>query len=228
LEGPMFRQMFIIFSLWFILFAVVLFVGAGTLNWPRGWAFLLEMALFSYAMGAWLAVHDPALLKSRLFVRLRSGPAPDRAFLSAALPVYFAWLVLMAFDARRFAWSHVPAAVSWLGAVFIALCMAISVAAFTYNSFAAPQLRIQTQREQHIITDGPYAVVRHPLYAGAIFFFLGAPLLLGSWWGLIMLPLGMAALAWRIGREEDMLRLAFPDYEHYAARVKFRLIPGLW
>jgi protein-S-isoprenylcysteine O-methyltransferase Ste14 len=224
----MFRQMFVVTSLWFVTIAVVLFAAAGTLGWPRGWAFLLEMALFSYGIGAWLAVYDPELLKSRLFFRLRGGPAPDRALLPAAVPVYLAWLVLMGFDGHRFAWSYVPAALSWLGAALIVLCMAISVAAFAYNSFAAPQLRIQTQRGQHLITNGPYAVVRHPLYAGAIFFFLGVPLLLGSWWGLIMLPLGMAALAWRIGREEDMLRLAFPDYERYAAQVKFRLIPGLW
>ncbi len=224
----MFRAMFFITSLWFVIFAVVLFAAAGTLDWPRGWAFLLEMTFFSYGIGAWLAVYDPELLKSRLFFRLRSGPAPDRALLPAALPTYLAWLVLMSFDARRFAWSHMPAALGWLGAALIALCMGISVASFAYNSFAAPQLRIQTQRGQHLITNGPYAVVRHPLYAGAIFFFLGAPLLLGSWWGLIMLPLGMTALAWRIGREEDMLRMAFPDYERYAARVKFRLIPGLW
>jgi protein-S-isoprenylcysteine O-methyltransferase Ste14 len=224
----MFRQMFVITSLWLGIFAVALFAGAGTLHWPRGWAFFWEIAFFSHAIGAWLAAYDPDLLKSRLFVRLRSGPAPDRALLPAAIPTYLAWLVLMGFDARRFAWSHVPAALGWLGAVLIALCMGISLAAFAYNSFAAPQLRIQAQRAQHLITNGPYAVVRHPLYAGAIFYFLGASLLLGSWWGLIMLPLGMAALAWRIGREEDMLRLAFPDYERYAARVRFRLIPGVW
>ena len=224
----MFRQMFIITSLWAVAWAVVLFAAAGTLAWPRGWAFFLEMAVFSYGIGAWLALYDPELLKSRLFFRLRRGTTPDRRFLPAALPAYLAWLVLMGFDARRFSWSHVPAAWGWLGAVCIALAMGISIAAFAFNSFAVPQLRIQPQRAQHVITNGPYAVVRHPLYAGAIFFFLGAPLLLGSWWGLIMLPLGMGALAWRIGREEDMLRAAFPDYDRYAARVKFRLIPGLW
>jgi protein-S-isoprenylcysteine O-methyltransferase Ste14 len=224
----MLRQMFVITSLWFLLFAISLFAGAGTLHWPRGWAFFLEIALFTYGISAWLAVYDSELLKSRLFFRLRGVSAPDRALLPAAVPTYLAWLVLMGFDARRFAWSHVPAALGWLGAALIALCMGISTAAFAYNSFAAPQLRIQTQRAQHLITNGPYAVVRHPLYAGAIFYFLGAPLLLGSWWGLIMLPLGTTALAWRIGHEEDMLRMAFPDYERYAARVKFRLIPGLW
>jgi protein-S-isoprenylcysteine O-methyltransferase Ste14 len=221
----MFREMFVITSLWLVALAVVLFIAAGTLDWPRGWAFVLEMAIFSYGIGAWLAVSDPELLESRLFFRLRNGPTPD---LPAALPTCLAWLALMGLDARRFAWSHVPAALAWLGAVCLALCMGIAVATFTFNSFAAPQLLIQTQRAQHVVTSGPYAVVRHPLYAGAIFFFLGAPLLLGSWWGLIMLPLGTAALAWRIGREEDMLRTAFPDYDRYAARVKFRLIPGLW
>ncbi|HEY1856236.1 methyltransferase family protein [Acidocella sp.] len=224
----MFGQMFVVTSLWFVALAVVQFAAAGTLDWPRGWAFLLEMAIFSYGIGAWLAVYDPELLESRLFFRVRNSPAPDRKLLPAALPAFLAWLVLMGFDARRFAWSHVPAALGWLGAACIALCMGIAVATFAFNSFAAPQLRIQTQRAQHVITSGPYAVVRHPLYAGAIFYFLGTPLLLGSWWGLIMLPLGMTALAWRIGREEDMLRTAFPDYDRYAARVKFRLIPGVW
>src|ERR1700735_1142677 len=123
LEDPMFRQMFIITSLWFVVFAVVLFVGAGTLDWPRGWAFFLEMAAFSYGVGAWLALYDPDLLKSRLYFRVRSGRAPDQALLPAALPTFLAWLVLMAFDARRFGWSHVPAALGWLGAVLIVLCI---------------------------------------------------------------------------------------------------------
>ncbi len=224
----MMRHMFIATTAWFVALAVVQFAAAGTLAWPRGWAFLLELAVFSYGIGAWLAVADPELLESRLFFRLRSGPAPDRWLLPAALPVYLAWLVLMGLDARRFGWSHVPATLGWLGALLILLCMGVSIASFGYNSFAAPQLRIQAQRAQHVITNGPYAVVRHPLYAGAIFFFVGAPLLLGSWWGLIMLPLGTSALAWRIGREEDMLRNAFPDYDTYAARVPYRLVPGVW
>jgi protein-S-isoprenylcysteine O-methyltransferase Ste14 len=99
---------------------------------------------------------------------------------------------------------------------------------FRYNSFAAPQVRIQSDRGQHVVTEGPYRVVRHPMYAAAVFYFVGAPLLLGSWWGLLAVPFYVAGIGGRAVGEERMLRQALPGYDDYARRVRFRLIPGLW
>jgi protein-S-isoprenylcysteine O-methyltransferase Ste14 len=115
-----------------------------------------------------------------------------------------------------------------LGALLIALCIFLVWQVFRANSFAAPQVRMQTERGQRVITEGPYRIVRHPMYAAALFYFLGAPLLLGSWRGLLPVPVFMVALGARAVGEERMLRQALPGYDEYARRVRFRLIPGVW
>lgn len=115
-----------------------------------------------------------------------------------------------------------------LGAVLVAVCMILVWLVFRANSFAAPQVRIQTERGQVVVTTGPYRVVRHPMYAAAIVYFLGVPLLLGSRWALLPVPLFIAAFGARAIGEERMLRQSFPGYTAYADRVRFRFIPGVW
>jgi protein-S-isoprenylcysteine O-methyltransferase Ste14 len=99
---------------------------------------------------------------------------------------------------------------------------------FRENSFAAPVIKIQEERGQRVISTGPYRIVRHPMYAGATFYMIGMPLLLGSWLGLLVLPVMLAVLTVRIFIEEATLRKGLPGYGEYAARVPYRLIPGVW
>ena len=96
------------------------------------------------------------------------------------------------------------------------------------NSFATTTIRLQAERGQTVVTTGPYAVVRHPLYASTLLFLIGAPLLLGSFWGLAGLVLFLPLLAIRALGEETLLLQGLPGYADYARRVKFRLAPGLW
>jgi protein-S-isoprenylcysteine O-methyltransferase Ste14 len=166
--------------------AAILFLAAGDWQWPQGWVFLGEIGVSTFALNFWLARHDPALLATRLSSPVQPDQQPwDRAFLAAGALVFVGWLVLSAVDARRFAWSRVPLWLQAVGAVLIALCMIVVWQAFRFNTFAAPQARLQTARKQRVINDGPYGIVRHPMYAGALLMFLGMPLLLGSWWGLL-------------------------------------------
>lgn len=207
----------------------VLFLGAGSLDWPQAWVFLAEIGISSLLVTVWLGWHDPALLESRLSRPFHGDQKHwDRLFLAGAFVGFGSWLVLIALDARRFRWSHTPLWTQLLGFLAIALCMIGVWQVFRYNSFAAPQVRIQADRGQHAITDGPYRIVRHPMYAAALFYFLGAPLLLGSWWGLLPVPVFIVGLGARAVGEERMLLRALPGYGDYVRRVKFRLIPGIW
>ncbi len=216
-------------GLWLMAMGAILFAAAGDWAWPQGWVFLGENALTSFAVSLWLLRHDPALLASRLSSPVRRDQRPwDRVFISAASVVFVGWMVLIAVDARRFGWSHVPFWAQGLGAVLIALCMALVWQVFRFNSFAAPQVRVQADRAHRVITGGPYGVVRHPMYASAALYFLGAPLLLGSWWGLVLAPLLTAGLGARAVGEERVLRRELPGYADYASRVRFRLAPGIW
>jgi protein-S-isoprenylcysteine O-methyltransferase Ste14 len=99
---------------------------------------------------------------------------------------------------------------------------------FRENSYAAPVVKIQRERGHRVVSTGPYAHIRHPMYAGALLFFIGTPLLLGSWWGLVAAPVIAAMLAVRAALEERTLADELPGYRDYTARVRYRLIPGIW
>jgi protein-S-isoprenylcysteine O-methyltransferase Ste14 len=214
---------------WLVAMGLILFVAAGDWGWPQGWAYLAEIAISSFAFGFWLARHDPALLAARLSAPVqRDQQLWDRTFMAAAALVFVGWLILSALDAGRFRWSLVPLWAQVLGAVLIALCMVVVWQTFRFNTFAAPQIRMQKDRGQRVITDGPYRIVRHPMYAGALLMFVGTPLLLGSWWGLVFVPVGVVGIGIRAVGEERMLRRELPGYNDYARQVRFRLLPGLW
>jgi protein-S-isoprenylcysteine O-methyltransferase Ste14 len=134
----------------------------------------------------------------------------------------------MALDAVRFGWSVVPLWVQALGVLAIAVSMYIMFLIMRTNSFAAPVVKIQAARGHRVISDGPYAVVRHPMYGGAVLLILGIPLLLGSWSGLALSPLLVLLFATRAVKEERTLMAELPGYADYAARVRYRLVPMVW
>jgi protein-S-isoprenylcysteine O-methyltransferase Ste14 len=208
---------------------VLLFVSAGTVRWPAGWVFLAEMGVLGLAVGLWLAHHDPALLAERMSAGFQATQKTwDKVFMVSLFILWNGWLVLMALDAARFRWSQVPIWVQTIGAVLIALCMYVFYLTFRENTYAAPVVKIQTERGHRVVTTGPYALVRHPMYAGALLLFIGIPLLLGSWYGLAAVLVIVALLIARIVMEERTLTDELPGYPEYAARVRWRLAPGIW
>jgi protein-S-isoprenylcysteine O-methyltransferase Ste14 len=99
---------------------------------------------------------------------------------------------------------------------------------FRENSFAAPVVKVQSARAHRVVSTGPYALVRHPMYSGIMLFFVGVPLLLGSWWGVAIALLFIVLFAIRARIEERALIDGLPGYADYAARVRYRLVPGVW
>lgn len=206
----------------------LLFASAGTLHWPAAWVFLLTSVLLGPLCGWWLYRIDPALLAERLRpVLQKDQPAADKAFMAVFMMAMLLWLVAMGLDRRHLA-SEMPLPLQVLGFVLYLTSTLFTMWVFRENSFAAPVVKLQAERAQRVISTGPYAHVRHPMYSGMILFFAGVPLLLGSWWGLAMTPLLLALLAVRILIEERTLREGLPGYADYAARVRYRLLPGLW
>ncbi len=206
----------------------LLFASAGTLHWPSAWVFLITSALLGPLCGWWLYRVDPALLAERLRpVLQKDQPAADKVFMAVFVAAMLAWLALMGVDRRHLA-SDMPVALQALGFVLFLLSTLFTLWVFRENSFAAPVVKLQAQRAQRVISTGPYAHVRHPMYSGMILFFASVALLLGSWWGLAMAPLFLVLFAVRIRIEERTLREGLPGYIDYAARVRYRLLPGLW
>jgi protein-S-isoprenylcysteine O-methyltransferase Ste14 len=206
----------------------LLFASAGTLHWPGAWALLATSALLGPACGLWLAKTDPALLAERLRLTARDEqPAADKKFMLVFAATALVWLVAMGLDRRLHA-SGFPLALQGLGLAMYLLSTGFIMWVFRVNSFAAPVIKVQAARDHHVISTGPYAWVRHPMYSGVMLFFFGIPLLLGSWWGLVIAPLFAVLFAVRARIEERALVAGLPGYADYAARVRYRLLPGVW
>ena len=209
--------------------AILLFVPAGTIRWTGAWIFLIETFVISVVFGLWLARHDPALLKERLRPPIQEGQSiQDKIVTGLLVLLFFGWFAFMALDAVRFQWSSVPAWLQVPGALGVFVACYIGYLTLRENTFAAPVVKIQKERAHTVITSGPYRFVRHPMYAGMIFYLFFTPLLLGSWWGLLwgLVLLGLFAI--RIQIEEGTLRRELLGYNEYAERVRYRLIPGVW
>jgi protein-S-isoprenylcysteine O-methyltransferase Ste14 len=214
--------------IWIVAMGALLFVPAGTLHWPAAWVFLGTIAILGVSCGLWLARTDPALLAERMHPMMQSGqPLADKIFMLAFGVVALSWFLVIGFDERMHA-SHVPTALQALGLAMLLGSVGFIMWVMRENSFAAPVVKLQTERGHRVVSTGPYAWVRHPMYSGSVLFFVGAPLLLGSWWGAGMLPLFIALFAIRARIEERALIAGLPGYADYATRVRYRLLPGLW
>ena len=212
----------------FLLMALALFLPAGTIAWPAGWIFL--MLLHGWLLiGIWLLLkYNPGLLQERLTISQPNQKAWDKVFLLLYELFLFVWLVLMPLDVVRFHWSQMPLLLQVVGAMALVASFVFISLTFRENSFLSPTVRIQEERKQTVITTGPYHYVRHPMYAGGLLLFLGTPLLLGSWYGLLLVVVMMPGLAVRAILEERALREELPGYAAYMAQVKYRLIPYVW
>lgn len=207
--------------------ALLLFVPAGTLRWPQAWIYLALIATAGLGSGLLLARHDPELLDERMRpIIQREQKGWDKVLLSAFFGLYVAWLVLIALDAGRFHWSSVPLWLEAIGAILVCITFYVMWLVTRENSFAAPVVKVQSGHK--VVTTGPYALVRHPMYSGVIPFLIGTPLLLGSWWGLLFSTVLLIVLAIRAVLEERTLKAELEGYAEYAERVRYRLVPHLW
>lgn len=214
---------------WFGLMGVIIFAAAGTTHYAGGWVYLGEMVAISLVLGFYGARVDPGLLKERLKPPVQKDqPLADKLILIPVLLLIFGGMGFMAADAERWRWSSMPPAVQWAGCALILAAIAFIYWTMRANSFAAPVVKIQKDRGQTVITTGPYAIVRHPMYFGALFYIAGTSLVLGSWWGLMTVPILALLFMIRIGIEERALRTGLEGYDAYARRVPWRLLPLIW
>jgi protein-S-isoprenylcysteine O-methyltransferase Ste14 len=214
---------------WFGFIGAIIFVAAGTTDYAGGWLYLGEMIAISVVFGAHMMRVDPGLLKERLKPPLqKEQPLADKMVLIPILLLMFGGMGFMAADAARWHWSMMPLSVQWAGCGLLLAAFLFMYWTMRTNSFAAPVVKIQKDRGQAVITTGPYAIVRHPLYFGALFYIAGTSLVLGSWWGLATAPLLALLLGVRIGIEEKTLRMGHEGYDDYARRVRWRLVPLIW
>jgi protein-S-isoprenylcysteine O-methyltransferase Ste14 len=208
------------------LMAAILFGAAGTFDYWQGWLFLACYSIASLVVSVWLARKDPALLERRR----RGGPFAEvernqKIIMTITSVGFIALLVVPGLD-RRFGWSQMPDAIAVLGDLLMLAGWLGILAVFRANSYAAAT--IQVEAGQRVISTGPYAIVRHPMYAAALLMLLGFPIALGSWWGILVFVVLLPALAWRLIDEERVLLRDLEGYVDYRRKVRYRLIPYGW
>jgi protein-S-isoprenylcysteine O-methyltransferase Ste14 len=205
---------------------LLLFVPAGSVNYPQAWAYLVVFFGTSALITRDLMRRDPALLQRRL----QGGPWAEEAraqkiIMHCVSVGFVALLVVPALD-RRFGWSAVPFIAVVAGDVLVAVGFYIIFLVYKVNSFSSATIEIAAG--QKVISTGPYALLRHPMYAGASLYLLGTPLALDSFWGFLPLVATLPFLVWRLLDEENFLAANLPGYTAYQSTVKYRLVPFVW
>jgi protein-S-isoprenylcysteine O-methyltransferase Ste14 len=206
--------------------AALLFAGAGTLAYWQAWVFLAAYFGASLALTLYLMAYDPALLARRM----RGGPtaekAPAQRIIMTIASLGFVTLLLLPALDHRFGWSHMPPAAALGGDGTMLLGWLAIFFVFKENSFTASTIEVAP--DQRVVSTGPYARVRHPMYAGAFVMLAGIPVALGSWWGLLAMAAIVPAVLWRLIDEEKFLARNLPGYVEYQRTVRYRLIPLAW
>jgi protein-S-isoprenylcysteine O-methyltransferase Ste14 len=171
---------------------------------------------------------NPRKLNERVTVLKPDQKTWDKIWLLLFYALSLAWFVLMALDAMRWRWSQVSLWLQGMGLLFFLGSLVIIFFTVRENSYLSPTVRIQSDRGHTVIASGPYGSVRHPLYAGACLFYVGVPLLLGSWIGFALASVFIGMLILRAGLEEHMLLEELPGYGTYMKKVTKRFIPRIW
>jgi protein-S-isoprenylcysteine O-methyltransferase Ste14 len=209
-----------------VVMGLLLFVPAGTIHYWQAWVYLSIFTGASVLTTLYLIRKDPALLERRMSGGPTAEKRPTQRFIMLCTSIGFiALLVVPAFD-HRFGWSNVPLCVVLVGDLLVAVGFALIFRVYRENTFSSAT--IEVIEGQQIISTGPYAIVRHPMYASAFLYLIGTPLALGSYWGLLPIAAMMPFLIWRLLDEERLLAAELPGYSDYQKKVRFRLVPRIW
>jgi protein-S-isoprenylcysteine O-methyltransferase Ste14 len=220
------RRSFEAIAQFLIFLAALIFLPAWSLRYWQGWLFFAVFSASIILMTVYFLKADPGLVERRL----KAGPVDEKLKSQKRIQTFASILIVLlilvpALD-HRFGWSSVPAIVSIAGDVLVVAGFAVTFFVFRANSYTSGT--VEVAKDQTIVTTGPYGIVRHPMYSGALLMFLGMPLALGSWYGLLLVIPMAAVLVWRLQDEERYLERELPGYPEYRQKVHYRLVPGIY
>lgn len=205
---------------------LLLFVFAGTTRYWQAWVYLSIFTGATALTTRYLVTNDRALLERRMGGGPTGEKRPAQRLIMWCTSIGFvALLVVPALD-HGFGWSAVPLGVVASGDVLVVVGFYLISRVYRENTFTSAT--IEVAEDQKVISTGPYAVVRHPMYAGGFLYLVGTPLALGSYWGLVPIAAMVPFLIWRLFDEEHMLATNLPGYAEYQRRVRYRLVPHVW
>jgi protein-S-isoprenylcysteine O-methyltransferase Ste14 len=206
-----------------VMLMLLLFPPAGTLAYWEAWVWLAILYVPMIMVGTYLIRRDPALLARRL--RAREKAAEQRRLIGLSYVWFLAMFVLPGLD-RRWGWSHVPVAVVVAADLLVLVGYGVFARVLRENSYLSRTVEVDA--DQRVITTGPYAIVRHPMYVGILLLYLATPIALGSYWAVIACLPMVAIIVARTLSEERILTEQLAGYADYMQRTRYRLIPGIW
>ena len=207
-----------------ILAGAAMFLVAGTANLPSVWLYLALRVLFNAACV--LAMSEAVARE-----RLRPGPGakPEPIYNAGAAMAWISHVLIVSLDLGRFGWSAgFPVWLQAIGGGVMLAGMSLVVWALRHNEYLSARIRIQGERGQRVATTGPYAHIRHPNYAGGVLMGLSSGLVFGSWPAIVPMLFWIGLVAYRTLNEEKVLFAELAGYAEYAARVRYRFLPGVW
>lgn len=211
-----------------VLWSFAVFGAAGTTNWPRGWICLAAYFIGMSFAGLLVKAKNPGLLEQRANWRRKDTQPFDKIFLISYLPLTFIQPAIAGLDAVRFRWTSMPFATVYFGILLFVFALLMVTWTMVVNPFAESTVRIQSDRGHRTVTSGPYRIVRHPMYVGAMTMYFCSALIFGSWWALAVAVVIACLFIWRTTLEDRTLRKQLPGYEDFAAVTRYRLLPGIW
>jgi len=209
-----------------VVFGFILFFLSGNFLWMEAWIFLIILTFLMSYMLFWLNKHNPQVLRSR--TSMKGMVRKDVIIMILLIASFFAFSIVVCLDGGRYHWSTVPLWGKIIGYIGFVIGFIITVLVMKENPFASKVVRVDKEGGHKVISTGPYAVVRHPMYSGFILWFFSMSIALGSLYGLI--PLGFMTILFivRIHFEEELLHEELEGYTEYTKKVKKRLIPWVW
>jgi protein-S-isoprenylcysteine O-methyltransferase Ste14 len=206
--------------------AAMIFLPAWTIHYWQAWVFLAVFSISVLAITLYLMQKDPRLLEKRV----NAGSAAEKEVSQKIIQLIasIAFILIITFPAidHRFGWSKVPTLVVISGDLLVALGLLFVFFVFKENTYTSAVIEVDT--EQTVISTGPYAIVRHPMYISALAMLAGIPLALGSFWGLFTVIPITITIVWRLLEEEVFLAKNLPGYAEYRSKVRYRLLPFVW
>jgi len=206
--------------------AVLLFLPAWSVRYWQAWVFWFEFSLLVTSITVYLLRNDPGLIERRL----KAGPLAEKQKQQKIIQwfanFFFVLLILFPGVDHHFAWSHLVLPAVVVGDVLVALGLGIVFLVFRENSYTSGT--IEVSEEQRVVSTGPYCLVRHPMYSGAILLLIGIPVALGSSWGLLVCVPMVGVIVWRLRDEEEYLSKNLPGYVEYCVTTRNRLVPGIY
>ncbi|HSQ26660.1 MAG TPA: isoprenylcysteine carboxylmethyltransferase family protein [Anaerolineales bacterium] len=212
------------------IFPLILFLVSGDWRWKQAWVFYAIHLVFSY-VGRWIAWRrNPDLLAERGRHREHQDamPGDQQLVLWAAVILPLVVWVVAAIEHRLVQPAVIPQSATWIAGVIVGIGYLIGNWAFIVNQFFSAVVRLQSERKQVVVSQGPYAIVRHPGYAGGILAYLAIPILLGSLWALLPTLINILLVILRTSREDIFLKQKLDGYQAYTEKVKYRLLPWVW